>query len=57
MLNLVWLIPGFPVLAVLINALFGKRYLKTNTHYFAVGSIGSHFSCPVIFSIRLPSTT
>ena len=53
MLNLVWLIPGFPVLAVLINALFGKRYLKTNTHYFAVGSIGLSFlvSCYIFYQV------
>ncbi|MBI1988061.1 MAG: NADH-quinone oxidoreductase subunit L [Nitrospinae bacterium] len=36
----VWLIPLFPILAVLINGLFGRKYIRDKAHYLAVGSVG-----------------
>lgn len=59
MLDLVWLIPGFPALAVLINGMFGKRYLKTKTGYLAVGSVGLSFlvSCIIFWEVAFNHQT
>jgi len=59
MLDLVWLIPGLPALAVLINGIFGKKYLKTKTHYLAVGSTGLSFviSCIIFWQVAFNHQT
>jgi len=40
MLNLLWLIPTFPIVSFFILALFGKRMNRTVAGIFGVGSVG-----------------
>lgn len=53
MINYVWLIPLFPAIAVLINGIFGKKYIKEKSHYLAVGSVGLSFlvTLPIFFEV------
>jgi len=59
MLNVAWLIPAVPALAVLINGIFGRKYLKTNTHFLAVGSVGISFliSCYIFWQVAFNHQT
>ncbi|MEO6667498.1 MAG: NADH-quinone oxidoreductase subunit L [Nitrospiria bacterium] len=47
------LIPLLPLLAVLINAIFGRRWLKESSHYFAVGSVAIAFVLSVSLLLRM----
>ena len=43
MISLAWLIPLFPVLGVLINGLFGARYVREKAGYVACAATGLSF--------------
>jgi NADH-quinone oxidoreductase subunit L len=47
------LIPLLPLLAVLINSLFGRKYLKEASHYFAVGSVAIAFVLSISLLLRV----
>jgi NADH-quinone oxidoreductase subunit L len=49
------LIPLLPLLAVLINGVFGRRYLKESSHYFAVGSVAISFVLSISLFVRMLS--
>jgi NADH-quinone oxidoreductase subunit L len=49
------LIPLLPLLAVLINGIFGRKYLKESSHYFAVGSVAISFVLSVSLLVRMLS--
>jgi len=50
---LVWLIPIFPALAVLLNALWGRRFIRDKAHLLGVGSIGCSLVCALIVIVRV----
>ncbi len=47
------LIPLLPLLAVLINGVFGRKYLKEAAHYFAVGSVAISFVLSISLLLRV----
>ena len=49
------LIPLLPLLAVLINGVFGRKYLKEAAHYFAVGSVAISFILSISLLIQMMS--
>jgi len=50
---LVWLIPIFPALAVLLNGLLGRLAIRDKAHILGVGSVGGSLVCALIVIIRL----
>lgn len=50
---LVWLIPIFPALAVLLNGLLGRTKIRDKAHILGVGSIGCSFICALLVILRL----
>jgi len=50
---LVWLIPIFPALAVLLNGLLGRRTIRDRAHLLGVGSVGCALVCTLIVILRL----
>jgi NADH-quinone oxidoreductase subunit L len=50
---LVWLIPAFPALAVLLNGLLGRRVLRDKAHILGVGSVGLSLLLALIVIIRV----
>ena len=50
---LVWLIPIFPALAVLLNGLLGRRMIRDKAHLLGVGSVGCSLVCALIVILRL----
>jgi NADH-quinone oxidoreductase subunit L len=50
---LVWLIPVFPALAVLLNGLLGRRVFRDKAHLLGVGSVGLSLLLAVIVIIRV----
>src|SRR5574341_684443 len=49
----VLLIPLLPLLAVLVNGIFGRKYLKEASHYFAVGSVAISFILSISLLLRV----
>ena len=49
MIALIWLVPGFPLLGVIINGLFGRTYIRDRAYWVAVPAAG--LSCLVAFLI------
>jgi NADH-quinone oxidoreductase subunit L len=50
---LVWLIPIFPALAVLLNGLLGRRIIRDKAHLLGVGSVACSLVCALIVILRL----
>ncbi len=50
---LVWLIPAFPALAVLLNGLLGRRVFRDRAHLLGVGSVGISLILALIVIIRI----
>jgi len=50
---LVWLIPIFPALAVLLNGLLGRLAIRDKAHILGVGSVGAALVCALIVILRL----
>jgi NADH-quinone oxidoreductase subunit L len=50
---LVWLIPAFPALAVLLNGLLGRRVFRDKAHLLGVGSVGLSLLLALIAIIRV----
>jgi NADH-quinone oxidoreductase subunit L len=50
---LVWLIPVFPALAVLLNGLLGRRVFRDKAHLLGVGSVGMSLLLALIVIIRV----
>ncbi len=50
---LVWLIPILPALAVLINGLFGRRWIRDKAHLLGVGSVGLSLFFSLIVILRI----
>ena len=46
---LIWLVPGFPLLGVIINGLFGRTYIRDRAYWVAVPAAG--LSCVVALLI------
>ncbi|MEK6660488.1 MAG: NADH-quinone oxidoreductase subunit L [candidate division NC10 bacterium] len=51
MLELIWLVPGFPLMGVIINGLFGQTHIRDKAHRVAVPAVG--LSCIVALLISL----
>src|SRR3989337_2726234 len=51
MLELIWLVPGFPLMGVIINGLFGQTHIRDKAHRVAVPAVG--LSCLVALLISL----
>ena len=50
---LVWLIPAFPALAVLLNGLLGRRVFRDQAYRLGVGSVGLSLFLSLIVIIRV----
>jgi NADH-quinone oxidoreductase subunit L len=50
---LVWLIPIFPALAVLLNGLLGRRYVRDRAHLLGVPSVGLSLLCALVVIFRV----
>jgi len=50
---LVWLIPIFPALAVLLNGLFGRTKIRDRAHWLGVGSVGCALVCALLVILRV----
>jgi NADH-quinone oxidoreductase subunit L len=50
---LVWLIPAFPALAVLLNGVLGRRVFRDRAHVLGVGSVGISLLLALIVIIRI----
>lgn len=50
---LVWLIPIFPALAVLLNGLLGRRFFQQKAHWLGVGSVGLSLLCSLVVITRV----
>ncbi|RMF83971.1 MAG: NADH-quinone oxidoreductase subunit L [Nitrospinota bacterium] len=48
-----WLIPLFPLIAVVINGLFGRKYIREKAHYLGVGSVAISFLLSVIVFLEV----
>jgi NADH-quinone oxidoreductase subunit L len=51
MLELIWLVPAFPLLGVIINGLFGRTLIRDKAHLVAVPAVG--LSCLVALLIAV----
>jgi len=49
MLDLIWLVPAFPLMGVIINGLFGRTHIRDKAHLVAVPAVG--LSCLVALLI------
>jgi NADH-quinone oxidoreductase subunit L len=50
---LVWLIPAFPALAVILNGLLGRRVFRDKAHVLGVGSVGLSLLLSLIVIVRV----
>jgi NADH-quinone oxidoreductase subunit L len=50
---LVWLIPIFPALAVILNGLLGRRFIRDKAHWLGAGSVGISLILALIVIIRI----
>jgi NADH-quinone oxidoreductase subunit L len=50
---IVWLIPAFPALAVLLNGLLGRRVFRERAHLLGVGSVGLSLLLALIVILRV----
>jgi NADH-quinone oxidoreductase subunit L len=50
---LVWLIPIFPALAVLLNGLFGRLAIRDKAHILGVGSVGCALVCALLVILHV----
>ncbi len=48
-----WLIPLFPLLGVLINGFFGRKYIRDNAHYIGIGSVALSFLVSLIIFLEV----
>jgi NADH-quinone oxidoreductase subunit L len=53
MIDLVWLIPFFPLLGVVLNGFFGKKYIKHKAGHLASAMVGLSFAValPIFFEV------
>jgi NADH-quinone oxidoreductase subunit L len=50
---LVWLIPILPALAVVLNGLLGRRYIRDKAHWLSVSAVGMSLLLALIVIIRI----
>ncbi|MDA8405537.1 MAG: NADH-quinone oxidoreductase subunit L [Deltaproteobacteria bacterium] len=55
MIELVWLIPIFPLIGFLINGLFGRRFSEKTIGWIGAGSVGASFLVAVSIFLELLS--
>ncbi len=53
MIELVWLIPIFPLIGFLINGLFGRRFSEKTIGWIGAGSVGASFVVAVLIFLEL----
>ena len=53
MIELVWLIPIFPLIGFLINGLFGRRFSEKTIGWIGAGSVGASFVVAVSIFLEL----
>src|SRR3972149_1000269 len=53
MLELIWLVPGFPLMGVIINGLFGQTYIRDKAHRVAVPAVGLSCLVALLISLRV----
>ncbi|MFQ5848949.1 MAG: proton-conducting transporter membrane subunit, partial [Candidatus Methylomirabilales bacterium] len=49
----VWLVPAFPLAGVVINGLFGRRYLRERAHLVAVPAAGLSLVAALLVSLQV----
>jgi NADH-quinone oxidoreductase subunit L len=53
MMNLIWLVPGFPLVGVIINGLFGRTHIRDRAHWVAVPAAGLSFLVALLIAIQV----
>jgi len=55
MLDLIWLVPAFPLMGVVINGLFGQRHIRDRAHLVAVPAAGLSCLLALLISLQVLS--
>jgi NADH-quinone oxidoreductase subunit L len=53
MMNLIWLVPGFPLVGVIINGLFGRTHIRDRAHWVAVPAVGLSFVVSLLIAVQV----
>jgi NADH-quinone oxidoreductase subunit L len=53
MIELVWLVPAFPLLGVIINGLFGGRYIRDRAYWVAVPAAGLSCLAAILIALQV----
>jgi NADH-quinone oxidoreductase subunit L len=53
MMNLIWLVPGFPLVGVIINGLFGRTHIRDRAHWVAVPAVGLSFLVALLIAFQV----
>ena len=53
MAELIWLVPAFPLVGVVLNGLFGRSHLRARAHWVAVPAAGLSFVVALLISLQV----
>ncbi|MGH7381436.1 MAG: NADH-quinone oxidoreductase subunit L [Candidatus Methylomirabilales bacterium] len=53
MMHLIWLVPGFPLVGVIINGLFGRSHIRDRAHWVAVPAVGLSFLVALLIALQV----
>jgi len=53
MMHLIWLVPGFPLVGVIVNGLFGRTHIRDRAHWVAVPAVGLSFLVALLISVQV----
>src|SRR3970282_2191078 len=52
MMHLIWLVPGFPLVGVIVNGLFGRTHIRDRAHWVAVPAVGLSLLVALLISVQ-----
>jgi NADH-quinone oxidoreductase subunit L len=53
MMHLIWLVPGFPLVGVIVNGLFGRTHIRDRAHWVAIPAAGLSFLVALLIAIQV----
>src|SRR3972149_766677 len=53
MMHLIWLGPGFPLVGVIFNGLFGRTHIRDRAHWVAIPAAGLSFLVALLIAIQV----
>jgi len=53
MMYLIWLVPGFPLVGVIINGLLGRSHIRDRAHWVAVPAAGLSFLVALLIAVQV----